>query len=118
MTNALRHIALTLAFAGLMASSATNAAEVTHKYSREQIEDFIDSLAVDKVGCSASVMGDVHTLLADWESSAELYYSEDGKAIYKKWRTFRDRCEAKFNSIHTGTIESYQYRFYKPRRAK
>ena len=115
---ALRHIALTLAFAGLMASSVTNAAEVTHKYSREQIEDFIDSLEVDRVGCSASVMRDVHTLLADWESSAELYYTEDGKAIYKKWDAFRSRCEAKFNSINTGTVESYQYRFYKPRRAK
>ena len=118
MTNALRHIALTLAFAGLMASSATYAAEVSHKYSREQIEDFIDSLAVDKVGCSASVIDDVHTLLADWESSAELYYTEDGKAINKKWRAFRAHCRDKFNSIHTGMVESYQYRFYKPRRTK
>ena len=106
-------LVLFAACALLSAALPTSAAQLKHKYSRAEVEAFVDSLQVSKENCSLNAQNDFNFMTEDW--LLEDYFEKDAKAIWDKWAAFRARCKAKFGRSSTGRNPAYQYRFYKPK---
>lgn len=79
MTQAFRTFTLTIGCLLFAAVSLATAATLPHKYDRSQVEAFVDSLAVDELGCSMNASADFSALTEDW--LMEDYFEKDAQAI-------------------------------------
>lgn len=114
MTHAFCTFTLTAGCLLLAVGSITTAATLPHKYDRAQVEEFVDGLAVDELGCSMNASADFSALTEDW--LMEDYFEKDAQAIWEKWAAFQGRCKAKFGKSNTGWNKAYHYRFHKESR--
>ena len=81
MTQAFRTFTLTAVCLLLAAGSITSAATLPHKYDRALVEAFVDSLAVDELGCSMNASADFSPLTEDW--LMDDYFEKDAQAIWE-----------------------------------